>query len=67
MSRPAPGPHAHPLTPAELSAGDEWVHGCDECYLPVQGGAAGLTAHRRTVHHHQDDPRTPITVRLDLY
>ncbi|MFF3085871.1 hypothetical protein ACFVRB_12555 [Streptomyces nojiriensis] len=69
MSRPADGPHPHPLTPADLPAGDEWLYGCDVCRLPVQGGAAGLAAHRRTVHDPRrdyGDCRTPITIRLDL-
>ncbi|MGW6866498.1 hypothetical protein [Streptomyces sp. NPDC054901] len=65
MSRAADGPHPHPLTPAELPAGDAWLNGCDECHLPVQGGAAGLAAHRRTVHDPRrdyGDRRTRITV-----
>ncbi|MGW4985339.1 hypothetical protein [Streptomyces mirabilis] len=65
MSRVAPGPHPHPLTPAELPAGDDWFRGCPDCHLPIQGGAAGLAAHRRTVHTSAGDPRTPITIRLD--
>ncbi|MFD6471153.1 hypothetical protein [Streptomyces goshikiensis] len=56
MSRAADGPHPHPLTPADLPAGDEWWNGCGECHTPVQGGAAGLAAHRRTL----------ITIRLDF-
>ncbi|MDH2392978.1 hypothetical protein QCN29_30220 [Streptomyces sp. HNM0663] len=47
MSRATDGPH--PLTPADLPAGDEWAHGCPTCHLPIQGGTAGLAAHRRTV------------------
>ncbi|MFD4866885.1 hypothetical protein [Streptomyces sp. NPDC058412] len=69
MSRAADGPHAHPLTPAELPAGDAWLYGCDECQLPVQGGATGLAAHRRTVHDPRrdyGDRRAPITIQLDL-
>ncbi|MZE55909.1 hypothetical protein GTY86_32475, partial [Streptomyces sp. SID5770] len=50
MSRAAEGPRPHPLTPAELPAGDEWWRGCPDCHLPIQGGAAGLAAHCRTVH-----------------
>ncbi|MBT2406243.1 MULTISPECIES: hypothetical protein [unclassified Streptomyces] len=69
MSRAAPGTHPHLLTPVELSAGDEWVHGCDECCLPIQGGAAGLAAHRRTVHDARrdyGDRRTRITIQLEF-
>ncbi|WP_309053582.1 hypothetical protein [Streptomyces sp.] len=66
MSRAADGPHPHPLTPAELPAGDEWWHGCRDCHLPIQGGAAGLAAHRRTVRTSAGDPRRPITIHLDL-
>lgn len=69
MSRAADGPHPHPLTPAELPSGDAWLYGCDECQLPLQGGAAGLAAHRRTVHDPRrdyGDRRTPITIQLDL-
>ncbi|WP_372412032.1 hypothetical protein [Streptomyces luteireticuli] len=33
---------------------------------PSRVGAAGLTAHRRTVHTNAGDPRIPITIRLDL-
>lgn len=62
MSRAAPGPHPHPLTPADLPPGDDWWRTCSSCHLPVQGGTAGLAAHQRTVHSHRDDPRTPITV-----
>jgi hypothetical protein len=65
VSRAAPGPHPHPLTPAELPAGDDWFRGWPDCHLPIQGGAAGLAAHRRTVHTSTGDPRTPITIRLD--
>ncbi|MEU6332039.1 hypothetical protein ABZ851_33005 [Streptomyces sp. NPDC047049] len=65
MSRAAPGPHPHPLTPADLPAGDEWWRGCPTCHLPIQGGSAGLAEHRRTVHTHRGDPRTPITVQLN--
>ncbi|MER7029290.1 hypothetical protein [Streptomyces ramulosus] len=64
MSRAADGPHPHPLTPADLPDGDQWAHGCPECHLPIQGGSAGLAAHRRTVHNPADDPRTPINIRL---
>lgn len=64
MSRAAPR-HPHPLTPADLPPGEEWVHGCSHCHLPIQGGAAGLAAHRATVHTRRGDPRTPITIRLD--
>ncbi|MFE6818591.1 hypothetical protein [Streptomyces sp. NPDC057675] len=69
MSRAADGPHPHPLTPADLPAGDEWWHGCAECRIPVQGGAAGLAAHCRTVHaprRDYGDRRIPITVRIDF-
>ncbi|WP_406347910.1 hypothetical protein OH787_40710 (plasmid) [Streptomyces sp. NBC_01547] len=69
MSRAALGPHPHPLTPADLPAGDAWAHGCDECHLPIQGGAAGLAAHRRTVHDPRrdyGDRRTPITIQLEF-
>ncbi|MER6564115.1 hypothetical protein ABT300_41630 [Streptomyces sp. NPDC001027] len=64
MSRAAQGPH--PLTPAELPAGDEWWHGCRDCHLPIQGGAAGLAAHRSTVHTSAGDPRHPITIHLEF-
>ncbi|MCZ0204711.1 hypothetical protein OZK63_04695 [Streptomyces sp. UMAF16] len=66
MSRAAPGPHPHPLTPADLPDGDEWWRGCPDCHLPIQGGVVGLAAHRRTVHHGRDDPRRRITIHLDL-
>ncbi|MFF3863667.1 hypothetical protein [Streptomyces sp. NPDC002209] len=69
MSRAADGPHPHPLAPAELPAGDDWWNGCGDCTTPVQGGAAGLAAHRRTIHDPRrdyGDRRTPITIRLDL-
>ncbi|MFB7076515.1 hypothetical protein [Streptomyces sp. NPDC056308] len=62
MSRAAPGPH--PLTPAGLPAGDEWVRGCPTCHLPIQGGSASLATHRRTVHTSAGDPRTPINIQL---
>ncbi|MFF9607622.1 hypothetical protein ACF1GY_36075 [Streptomyces sp. NPDC014684] len=65
MSRATDGPHPHPLTPAALPAGDEWCHGCRDCHLPIQGGAVGLAAHRRTVHTQAGDPRRPITIQLD--
>ncbi|MGW0669770.1 hypothetical protein [Streptomyces sp. NPDC002746] len=64
MSRAAGGPHPHPLTPAELPAGDEWAHGCPDCHLPIQGGSAALAAHRRTVHTSAGDPRRQITIQL---
>ncbi|MFI9248053.1 hypothetical protein ACIGXF_37080 [Streptomyces sp. NPDC053086] len=66
MSRAADGPHPHPLTLAELPDGDAWFRGCPDCHLPIQGGDAGLAAHRRTVHTHAGDPRRPITIHLDL-
>jgi hypothetical protein len=66
MSRAAPDPHPHPLTPDDLPAGTDWWHSCPLCHQPIQGGPAGLAAHRRTVHHHRDDPRIPITINLDL-
>ncbi|MFF8747212.1 MULTISPECIES: hypothetical protein [Streptomyces] len=69
MSRAADGPHPHPLTPADLPDGDDWFSGCPDCHLPIQGGGAGLAAHRRTVHDpHRDygDRRTPITIRIDF-
>ncbi|MEU1128363.1 hypothetical protein ABZ383_00605 [Streptomyces sp. NPDC005900] len=50
VSRAADGPHPHPLTPADLPPNEDWSLGCPECHLPVQGGGAGLAAHRRTVH-----------------
>lgn len=56
--------HPHPLTPADLPAGDQWWHGCPSCHLPIQGGMAGLAAHRRTVHTRAGDPRIPITIQL---
>lgn len=64
MSRAAPGPHPHPLTPADLPVGDQWGHGCPDCHLPIQGGIAGLTAHRHTVHTSADDPRRQINIQL---
>ncbi|MEV0696282.1 hypothetical protein [Streptomyces sp. NPDC050388] len=66
MSRAADGPHPHPLTPADLPAGDDWWHGCPQCHLPIQGGAAGLAAHRRTAHSNFGDPRRPITIHLEF-
>ncbi|WP_407842073.1 hypothetical protein ACE1OC_42740 (plasmid) [Streptomyces sp. DSM 116496] len=69
MSRAAPGPHPHPLTPAELPAGEDWWIGCGECNTAVQGGAAGFAAHRRTVHDPRrdyGDHRTPITVTVQF-
>jgi len=65
-NRAAPGPHPHPVTPDHLPAGEEWWRGCPTCFLPIQGGGAGLAAHRRTVHSNRDDPRIPITIRLDF-
>jgi len=59
-----PGPHPHPVTPDELSGGEAWCHNCPQCRSPIQGGQAGLAAHRRTVHSHRDDPRIPITINL---
>ncbi|MEF3117599.1 hypothetical protein [Streptomyces chrestomyceticus] len=64
MSRAADAPH--PLTPAELPDEDDWSHGCPDCHLPVQGGGAGLAAHRRTVHTSAGDPRHRITIDLPL-
>ncbi|MFB7900578.1 hypothetical protein ACFC1B_30215 [Streptomyces xiamenensis] len=64
MSRAADRPHEHPLTPAELPAGDDWYRGCPNCHLLIQGGRAGLAAHQRTVHSRAGDPR--IHIRLDL-
>ncbi|MEV6049214.1 hypothetical protein [Streptomyces xanthochromogenes] len=64
MSRAADGPHPHPLTPAELPDSDDWFHGCPDCHLPIQGGSAGLAAHRRTVHTRAGDPRRQITIQL---
>ncbi|WP_345516008.1 hypothetical protein [Streptomyces yanii] len=60
MSRAADSLHPHPLIPA----GDQWAHRCPVCHLPIQGGSAGVAAHRRTVHNPDDDPRTPISIRL---
>ncbi|MFZ3475966.1 hypothetical protein ACODT4_44040 [Streptomyces sp. 2.9] len=68
MTRAADGPHPHPLTPAALPAGDEWWWRCGQCTTPVQGGAAALAAHRRTVHDPRrdyGDRRIPISIRLD--
>ncbi|MET7608539.1 hypothetical protein [Streptomyces avermitilis] len=42
------------------------MHGCQDCHLPILGGAAGLAAPRRTVHTHAGAPRRPITIHLDL-
>lgn len=50
MSRAAPGPHPHPLTPAGLPAGDSWTRGCPDCHLAIRGGAVGLAARERAVH-----------------
>ncbi|MFE6885829.1 hypothetical protein [Streptomyces sp. NPDC057702] len=69
MNRAADGPRPHPLTPADLPAGDEWWNDCNQCNTTVQGGAAGLAAHRRTVHNLRrdyGDRRTPTTIRLDF-
>ena len=66
MSRAAPGPHPHPLTPADLPPGVAWWQTCRECHTPIQGGPAGLTVHQRTVHRPGRDGRIPITIRLDL-
>lgn len=66
MSRAADGPHPHPLTPADLPDGDDWFHSCPDCHLPIQGGAAGLAAHRRTVHTAAGDLRRPITIHLEF-
>jgi hypothetical protein len=65
MSRAVDGPHPHPLIPADLPARDEWWHGCPDRHLPVQGGAAGLAAHLRTIHT-TGDHRRPITIHLEL-
>ncbi|MFI8194690.1 hypothetical protein ACIF8T_39335 [Streptomyces sp. NPDC085946] len=59
--RPQP-PHLPPLTPADLPEGDDWWHGCPDCHLPIQGGTAGLAAHRATVHTRSGDPRRQITI-----
>ncbi|MFI5621738.1 hypothetical protein [Streptomyces sp. NPDC051567] len=67
MSRAAPGPHPHPLTPADLPASDQWAAACQDCHLVIQGGSAGLAAHRRTVHDPRrdyGDRRTRITVNV---
>ncbi|WP_371095103.1 hypothetical protein [Streptomyces sanglieri] len=63
MSRAADGAHPHPLTPADLPAGDEWARGCPECHIRIQGGTAGLAARRRTVHTSAGDPRRPINIQ----
>ncbi|MCX5207601.1 hypothetical protein OG897_40130 [Streptomyces sp. NBC_00237] len=64
MSRAADGPHPHPLTPADLPSGDEWAQCCPRCHLVIQGGTAGLAAHRRTVHTRAGDPRRQINIQL---
>ncbi|MFF2902369.1 hypothetical protein [Streptomyces sp. NPDC057966] len=64
MSRAADGPHPHPLTPAELPAGDQWARKRPHCHIRIRGGPAGLAAHHRTVHTSAGDPRTPITIQL---
>ncbi|RPK23568.1 hypothetical protein EES37_38075 [Streptomyces sp. ADI91-18] len=69
MSRAVEGPHPHPLTPADLPTGDHWWQGCPDCTTPVQGGAAALAAHRRTVHDPRrdyGDRRIPITVNVQF-
>ncbi|PWJ02897.1 hypothetical protein DKG34_36100 [Streptomyces sp. NWU49] len=66
MSRAADGPHPHPLTPADLPDGDDRWHGCPDCHLPIQGGTAGLAAHRSTVHTRSGDTRRKITIHLEL-
>ncbi|MET9810811.1 hypothetical protein [Streptomyces halstedii] len=38
--------------------------GCPDCHLPIQGGTAGLAAHRRTVHTSAGDPRRQINIQL---
>ncbi|WOT40676.1 hypothetical protein [Streptomyces coeruleorubidus] len=55
-----------PLTLADLLDGDEWCNDCPDCHLPIQGGSAGLAAHRSTVHTHAGDPRRPITIHLEF-
>lgn len=59
---PTPGPHPHPLTPEDLPGEETWWRGCPKCHLPIQGGGAGLAAHRRTVH--RDDGSDRITIQL---
>lgn len=62
-TRNAHGPHPHPLTPAGLPPGDSWWNGCPDCHTPIQGGTAGLTAHRRVFHRPDPDDRRPtITI-----
>ncbi|MEU9044576.1 MULTISPECIES: hypothetical protein [unclassified Kitasatospora] len=61
MTRAAPGPHPHPLIPADLSPGTAWWSSCPDCRTPTQGGLLGLTAHRPD----PGDRRIPITNRLD--
>ncbi|MFE9445667.1 hypothetical protein ACFYO2_43600 [Streptomyces sp. NPDC006602] len=63
--RPQP-PRLHPFAQADLLAGDEWWRGCPDCHLPIQGGGAGLAAHRSTVHTSAGDPRRQITSHLDF-
>ncbi|MFJ9460957.1 hypothetical protein ACIRST_38545 [Kitasatospora sp. NPDC101447] len=64
MTRAAPGPHPHPLTPADLPPGTAWWSSCPECRSPIQGGPLGLRAHRRTAHRPDpSDRRIPITIR----
>jgi hypothetical protein len=66
VTRAASDPHPHPLTPDQLPADQDWRHSCPTCFLPIQGGRAGLTAHQRTVHNSSGDPRIPITIRIEF-
>ncbi|GAA2984583.1 hypothetical protein GCM10010519_18790 [Streptomyces lactacystinicus] len=64
MTRAAPGPHPHPLTPDDLPPGTPWWSSCPDCHSPIQGGPLGRRAHRRTAHHPDPhDRRIPITIR----
>lgn len=64
MRRAAPGPL--PLTPDDRADGEGWWHGCPSRHLPIHVGAAGLSAHRETVHSRAGGAQRPVTIRLDF-
>jgi hypothetical protein len=61
-----PTPRSHPLVPADLPADQGWCHGCPHRRPTIQGGPAGLEAHRRTARTRRGDPQPVITIQLDL-